>query len=112
LPVLAIGAELVVGFLLVAALVGAFDEAGIGIAMSVGAVVSSAVLLTTVDPQVREGGGKLARVIVITLIAAVAGQLLPVPYDTGGLLAALSVSAIVWTALAAVALHDETIRVV
>jgi lipopolysaccharide exporter len=112
LPVLAIGVELVVGFLLVAALVGALDEAGIGIAMSVGAAASAAVLLATVDPRVREGGGKLTRVIVITFIAAAAGQLLPVSYDAGGLLAALSASAIVWLALAALALHDETIRVV
>lgn len=111
LPVLAIGVELVVGFLLVAALVGTLDEAGIGIAMSVGAAASAAVLLATVDPRVREGGGKLIRVIVITFIAAAAGQLLPVSYDAGGLLAALSASAFVWLALAALALHDETIRV-
>jgi O-antigen/teichoic acid export membrane protein len=112
LPVLAIGAELVVGFLLVAALVGTLDEAGVGIAMSVGASVSAALLLATVDPRVREGGGRLARVIVVTLIAAAVGQLLPVSYDVGGLLEALSATALVWIALAAVVLHDETLRVV
>jgi O-antigen/teichoic acid export membrane protein len=111
LPVLAIGVELGVGFLFVATLVGALDEAGIGIAMSVGAAASAAVLLATVDPRVRSGGGKLVRVVVITLIAAAAGQLLPVSYDAGGLLAALGASAIVWLALAAVALRAETIRV-
>lgn len=112
IPVLAIGAELVVGFLLVAVLVGPLDETGIGIAMSVGAAVSAALLLATVDPRVREGSGKLARVIVITLIAAAAGQLLPVPYDVGGLLAALSASALAWIALAAMVLHEETVRMV
>ena len=39
-PIAAIAAELAVGFLLVAVLVGALDETGIGIAMSVGAAVS------------------------------------------------------------------------
>lgn len=110
-PVLAIGAELIVGFLLVTALVGGLDETGIGIAMSASAAVSAAVLLATTDPRVRRGSGKVARVIAISFIAAAAGQLLPVPNDAAGLLASLSASAIAWLALATAVLRDEMMRV-
>jgi lipopolysaccharide exporter len=112
LPVLAIGVELIVGFLLVAALINGLDETGIGIAMSVSAAVSAAVLLATTDPQVRQGAGKVARVIAITFLAAATGQLLPVPNSAAGLLASLCASAIVWLALAGVVLQDEMVRVV
>ncbi len=112
IPVLAIAMELTLGFVLVAALIGGLDEAGIGIAMSVGAVASAALLLVTADRQVRSGAGKVARVIAITLLAAAAGQLLPVSYDATGLLAALCVSGVVWLGLAAVVLHDDVLRVI
>jgi O-antigen/teichoic acid export membrane protein len=111
-PVVAIAAELVVGFLLVAVLVGSLDEAGIGIAMSVAAAVSAAILLATTNPLVRTGVGEVARVTAITFLAAAAGQLLPVPYDGAGLLATLSVTAIAWLALAAVVLRGEVGQVV
>jgi O-antigen/teichoic acid export membrane protein len=111
LPVLAVSAELLVGFLLVAALVGSLDEAGIGIAMSVSATVAVAILLANTHPSIRAGVGEVARVTAISFLAAAAGQLLPVPYDSVGLLATLSVSAIAWLALAAVFLHDEMAQV-
>jgi O-antigen/teichoic acid export membrane protein len=106
-PILAIAAELVVGFLLVAALIGSLDEAGIGIAMSVAALVSSAILLATAHPLVRTGTGDVARLTAITFLAAAAGQLLSVPYNAAGLLATLCVSAFAWLALAAVFLRGE-----
>src|SRR4051812_3722060 len=80
-PVMAVSAELIVGFLLVAALVASLDEAGIGIAMSVGSAVSVAILLAATHPLVRSGAGRVIRITVITALAAAAGQLLPVPYD-------------------------------
>jgi lipopolysaccharide exporter len=106
-PILAIAAELVVGFLLVTALLGSLDEAGIGIAMSVAALVSSAILLATAHPLVRAGAGDVARLTAITFLAAAAGQLLSVPYNAIGLLAALCASALAWLALAAVFLRSE-----
>lgn len=106
-PILAIAVELVVGFLLVAALVGSLDEAGIGIAMSVAALVSSVILLATAHPLVRAGAGDVARLTAITFLAAAAGQLLSVPYDGAGLLTALCASAVAWLALAAVFLRSE-----
>jgi lipopolysaccharide exporter len=106
-PILAIAAELAVGFLLVAALVGNLDEAGIGIAMSVAALVSSAILLATAHPLVRAGASDVARLTAITFLAAAAGQLLSVPYNGVGLFAALCVSAFAWLALAAVFLRSE-----
>lgn len=111
-PVFAVSAELAVGFLLVAALVSNFNEAGVGIAMSVGTVVSVAILLASTQPLVRGGVGKVARITAITFLAAAAGQLIPAPYDAVGMLAALCVSGIVWLALAAVLVRDETARIV
>lgn len=111
LPLLAVGAELVVGFLLVAALVDGLDEAGIGIAMSASAAVAVAILLAKTHPSIRAGAGQVGRITAITFLAAAAGQLLPVHYDSVGLLATLSVSAIAWLALAAVFLHDEMSQV-
>jgi PST family polysaccharide transporter len=110
-PVMAVGAELVVGFLLVAALTASLDEAGVGIAMSVGTVVSVAILLTTTHPLVRAGASRVTRITVITAFAAAAGQLLPVSYDWTGLLIALCASAIAWLALGAVFLHSELAQV-
>lgn len=111
-PVLAVGVELAMGFLLVAALVGSFDEAGVGVAMSAGTAVSVAILLASTQPQIRAGVGQVARVTAITFLAAAAGQLIPVPYDAAGMLAALCVSAIVWLALAAAFVRDEMGRIV
>jgi len=109
--VLAIGVELVVGFLLVAALVSDLDEVGIGIAMSAAAVVSAAILLATTRPTVRAGAGEVARVTAITFLAAAAGQVLPVHNDAVGLLASLFATGIAWLALAAVFLRNELTRV-
>jgi hypothetical protein len=111
-PVFAVSAELAIGFLLVAALVTNFDEAGIGIAMSVGSVASVVVLLASTQPLVRSGVGKVARVTAISFLAAAAGQLIPAPYDTAGMLAALCVSAVAWLALAAIFVRDEMARIV
>jgi O-antigen/teichoic acid export membrane protein len=111
-PVLAVGSELAVGFLLVAALIGGLDEAGVGIAMSVGAAVSVAILLASTQPLVRAGIGQVARVTAVTFLAAAAGQLIPVPYDAAGMLAALCASAIVWLTLAIVFVRDDMMRIV
>ena len=96
------------------ALVGSLDEAGIGIAMSVSATVAVAILLANthpIDPRRRRRG--CPRVTADQLSSRPrSGQLLPVPYDSVGLLATLSVSAtLAWLALAAVFLHDEMAQV-
>lgn len=109
--VLAIGVELVVGFLLVAVLVGSLDETGIGIAMSAAAVVAAAILLATTPASVRAGAGEVARVTAITFLAAAAGQVLPVDNDAVGLLASLLASGVAWLVLAAVFLRNELTRV-
>jgi O-antigen/teichoic acid export membrane protein len=110
-PVLAVSAELAVGFLLVAALVAGLDETGVGIAMSVGTVVSVVILLAATHPLVRAGAHRVARITVITALAAAVGQLLPVPYNTVGLLAALCASAVAWLALGTVLLRGELAQV-
>jgi O-antigen/teichoic acid export membrane protein len=111
-PVLAVAVELFIGILLLATLVGALDEAGIGIAMSASAAVSVAILLATAHSVVRSGVGSVARITAITALAAAAGQLLPVSYDVIGLLASLCASAIVWLVLAAVFLPGEVRQVI
>jgi O-antigen/teichoic acid export membrane protein len=111
LPLLAVGAELLVGFLLVAALVDGLDEAGIGIAMSASAAVAVAILLAKTHPSIRAGAGQVGRVTAITFLAAAAGQLLPLDYDGVGLLATLCASGIVWLGLAAIFLNDEMAQV-
>jgi lipopolysaccharide exporter len=110
-PVAAIAADLAVGFALLALLVGSLDEIGIGIAMTVAAAVSSAILLATTDSGVRSGGRDVIRVTVVTALAAAAGQLLPASNDFAGLIAALSASGIAWLVLAAILLRDESRRV-
>ena len=106
-PVLAIGVELLVGFALAAALIGVLDETGIGIAMSVGAAIAAAILLRAVEPEVRAGAVTVAKVVAITALATVAGQLLPVSNDGVGLLIALCASGLAWLALAAVIARSE-----
>lgn len=110
-PVLAIAVELVVGYALIAILLGGLDETAIGIAMSAGAAVSAAILLLRSEPRVRAGIAKVARVTAISFLAAAAGQLLPVSYDLAGLLSALCVSAIAWLVLAAIFLRSDLGRV-
>lgn len=109
--VLAIAVELIVGFLLVAVLVGGLDETGIGIAMSAAALVSATILLATTRPAVRAGAGEVARVTAITFLAAAAGQVLPVHNDAVGLLASIFTSGITWLGLAAILLRGELTRV-
>jgi lipopolysaccharide exporter len=110
-PVLAVGVELIVGFVLAATLIGGLDEAGVGIAMSVGATIAAVILLRAVEPTVREGGIAVLKVIAITAMAVVAGQLTPVSDDGAGLLIALCVSGLAWLLLAAVVVRGETARI-
>jgi PST family polysaccharide transporter len=111
-PLLSVTAELLTGLGLVAVLIGGLDEAGIGIAMSVGQLVAVAILLAAVVPRVRDGAAVAARVAVVTGLAIVAAQLLPVANDVGGLLAALAVSGLAWLALAALLVREPLFRVV
>ena len=110
-PVLAVAVELCAGFLLAGLLIESLDEVGIGIAMSIAAALSAAVLLTDVPALVRNGFGKVVRVAAISALAAACGQLLPVSNDAIGLLAALAVSGIAWLALAVVFLRQDLARV-
>jgi O-antigen/teichoic acid export membrane protein len=112
MPVLAIAVELLIGFLLATILIAGLDEAGVGIAMSVGAAIGAAILLAAVPPPVRAGSSEVARVAAITFLAAACGQLLPVADDTAGLLASLSVSGIAWLALAYAFVREETTRMI
>jgi PST family polysaccharide transporter len=109
--VLAISVELLIGFALAAALMGALDETGIGIAMSVGSAAAAAILLRAVEPEVRAGAVTVAKVVAITAVAIAAGQLLPVSNDALGLLIALCASGLAWLALAAVIARAEMGRV-
>lgn len=106
-PVAAIAVELLVGFSLVAALIGGLDETAIGIAMSVGATVAAAILLATSHRIVLGGARRVAQIAAITCIAAATGQLLPLHYDLIGLLLGLGASGAVWLALAAVLVRDD-----
>jgi len=110
-PVLAIAADLLVGYALIALLLGGLDEIAIGIAMSAGAIVSTAILLSQAKPQVRAGAAKVARVTAITALAAAAGQLLPISNDLAGLLSALCASGLAWLALATLFLRSDLGRI-
>lgn len=110
-PVLAIAADLLVGYTLIALLLGGLDEIAIGIAMSAGAVVSTAILLSQAEPRVRAGTAKVARITAITALAATAGQLLPISNDLAGLLAALCASGLAWLALASLFLRSDLGRI-
>jgi lipopolysaccharide exporter len=109
-PVLAVGIELLVGFALAAALIGVLDETGIGVAMSVGSTVAATILLWAVEPRVRMGSLIVAKVVAITALAIVAGQLLPVSDNGVGLVIALCASGLAWLGLAAVIARSETGR--
>ena len=110
-PVLAIAADLIIGYALIVLLLGAFDEPAIGIAMSAGAIVSTAILLSQTEPRVRAGAAKVARVTAITALAATVGQLLPIGNDLAGLLAALGASGLAWLALATLFLRADLGRI-
>lgn len=109
-PVTAIAVELAVGFALAALLIGPLDEAGIGIAMSVGSAIAAAILLATTVPAVRRGTGKVARVAAISFLAAAVGQALGVEKDAAGLLLALCASGVAWVALALAFLREDVRR--
>lgn len=109
-PVAAIAAELVVGFLLAAALIGGLEETGVGIAMSAGSALAAAILLVPASRQIRAGARKVARVAAISFLAAGAAQLLDLDDDVAGLLGALCVSGVVWVGLALAFLRDDVGR--
>ena len=109
-PVVAIAAELVTGFALVAILIGGLDEVGIGIAMSVGSALAAAILLAPTPGQIKAGAWKVARVAAISFLAAGAAQLLDPSEDLTGLIVAVCVSGAVWTALALAFLRSDVTR--
>jgi lipopolysaccharide exporter len=111
-PVAAIAVELLVGFALVALLIGPIDEAGIGVAMSAGTAVAATILLAATRGAVRTGAIRVARAVAITAIAIAAGRLLPVSDDAAGLAASLLVVGVSWLALAGLLLRSELTRVV
>lgn len=106
-PVLAIAVELAIGLALAAALIGPLSEAGIGIAMSVGTLAATAILLVASGTEIRRGSTSVLRVALVSAAAAAAGYALPVGDDVAGLVAALCLSGAVWLALAAVLLRAE-----
>jgi lipopolysaccharide exporter len=108
--ILAILAELIVGFLLAAVLIGGHDETGVGIAMSAGALVSATILLATVHPVVRAGASGVAAATAITFLAAAAGQLIPVSEDALGLVVSLAVVGLSWLALTALFSRQALVR--
>jgi lipopolysaccharide exporter len=110
-PLLSVTVELLAGLGLVAILIGGLEEAGIGIAISVGQLLAVAVLLAAIVPGVRAGAGTAARIVLVTGLAIAAGQLLTVGNDIAGLLAALAVSGFTWLALAALFAREQMLRV-
>lgn len=110
LPVAAIAAELVAGFLLAAALIGPLDEIGIGVAMSAGSVLAATILLVPIPGQVKAGAWKVTRVAAISFVAAGAAQLLDPGEDTAGLIVAVCVSGVAWIALALAFLRADVVR--
>jgi O-antigen/teichoic acid export membrane protein len=110
-PLAAIAAELLVGFLLAAALIGGLEESGIGIAMSAGTIAAAAVLLAATSGTVRGGATRVARVVAISAVAAAVGQLLPVADDTAGLAVSLLAVGLSWLVLATLLLRAELAQV-
>jgi lipopolysaccharide exporter len=110
-PIAAIATELTVGFLLVAALLGPLQETGIGIAMSVGSLFAALILLMAAHPVARAGSMAVVRATAVSLVAAAAGQLLPVPNNAWGLVASLAVVGAIWLLLSAILLRGEVRQV-
>lgn len=111
-PVIAIAAELLVGFLLAGLLIHPLDEAGVGVAMSAGTLVAAAILLGTAPRLVRAGAVRVARAVAITAIAIVVGQAVPVSDGGTELVASLLATGACWLLLSAVLLRDELGQVV
>lgn len=110
-PIVAVAVELLLGFALVAALIGGLDEAGIGIAMSVAAMLAAAILLKAAPPSIRAGGGTVARIAMISALAIGVAQLIPVRDDIVGLLTTGCVAGVAWLGLAFLLVHAEMSRV-
>jgi lipopolysaccharide exporter len=111
-PIVAILTELSIGLLLTAILIGSLNEAGIGIAMSAGALVSSAILLATAHPAMRTGATRVVRATAIAFLAAAVGHILPVPDDAVGLLVSLAVVGVFWLILSVVFVREELGQVI
>lgn len=72
-PLIAVVAEVVVSFGLLAALVGSLEQTAIGLAMSAGAVASSVVLYVAAPGEIRRSIGVALKAVAVTAAAALLG---------------------------------------
>jgi O-antigen/teichoic acid export membrane protein len=89
------------------AAVPAWDTTGVGIAMSVGSLVSVAILGFRADGEMRTAAPPLARALLVGCAAAAAGYLAPLADTWVGLALAAVIVATAWAGLAMLTIRAE-----
>jgi O-antigen/teichoic acid export membrane protein len=110
-PMVAAVAETTVAFATVAALTGPLGEIGVGLALSVSAVVAVTALAIGTDPGVRRSMLAVAKATAIAAVAVVAGQAVGAGEDIAGLLLSLGTVGVVWFALELVFSRSDMTRI-
>ena len=99
-PIVAVTASALAMIGFAALAVPALDAAGVGLAMTIGAVVNVAVLAVYTERAMRSAIGPVAWALAIGAIAVAVGYLPPLPETLLGLAARLVLVTTVWTSLA------------
>ncbi|HEY5709588.1 MAG TPA: oligosaccharide flippase family protein [Solirubrobacterales bacterium] len=110
-PMVAAVAETTVAFATVAALTGPLGEIGVGLALSVSAVVAVTALAIGTDPGVRRSMLAVAKATAIAAVAVVAGQAVGAGEDVAGLVLSLGTVGVVWFALELVFSRSDMTRI-
>jgi PST family polysaccharide transporter len=111
-PLLSAVTETAVALVLVVALIGPLDEAGIGIALTGSILVATAVLAAGTQSRVLRSMLAVAKAILIAALAAAAGLLTGGSEDLAGLLVSLTVVTVVWVALELIFSRSDMARIV
>jgi PST family polysaccharide transporter len=104
-------AETTVSLALVAILIGPMNEAGIGLTMTVSAIVATVWLAWKTHPSVVRSLGAVAKASVIAAIAAGAGQLAGSGESALDLILSLTAVTVVWVALEAIFSRADMTRI-
>lgn len=111
-PLVAAVAETTVSLALVAVLIGPLNEAGIGITMTVSAIIATAWLTWKSHPRVVRSLGAVAKASVIAAIAVGAGQLAGSGESALDLVLSLAAVTVVWVALEAIFSRADMARII
>lgn len=104
--------ESVAACLLAALLIGPFDEAGVGLALTVSTLVGLLVLAIGSHPLVRRSLLGVAKATAIAATAVGAAQLAGVSEDVTGLIVSVGIVSVVWIVLELATSRAELLRIV